>query len=184
MNIRLLFVNNTVSANKTNTVKSNAQTNSINSQSLKYDTVSFGNSEKQLKLNTDKIEKLIAQNDFVIKELEAQKKEKIQDTYRLIALRNNLNRDSSDVGVLKAFGSKVKENEDGTLTISGFKLSSEDLTFSDLGIDGDRLFSRVKNVEGSLYLDGTGIENLDSLETVGGIFAARDTVKSVKNLKV
>lgn len=183
MNIRPLFLNKTVSANKTNAMKSNTQTNSINAQPLKPDTVSFGNSEKQLKLNTAGIEQLIAQNDVVIKELEAQKKEKIQDTYRLIALRNNLNKDSSDIGVLKAYGSKVKENEDGTLTISGFEYFPRDITFSDLGIDGDKVFSRVKTVEGNLYSYGTGVENLDSLETIGGILDARCTVKSAKKLK-
>lgn len=158
MNIRPLFLNNIVPANKTNSMKSNAQTNSIKTQSLKYDTVSFGKNESNIEVATEYIEKLINKNDAEIKRLEAQKKEKIQDTYKLIALRNNLKKDSSDVGVLRALGSIVKENEDGTITISGFKSFSKDLTFSDLGIDKNKVFSRVKNIEEDLYLNSTGIE--------------------------
>lgn len=161
MNIRPLFLNNTVSANKTNAAKSNSQTNSIKAQPLKFDTVSFGKSESNLEVATEYIDKLINANDVEIKKLEAQKKEKIQETYKLIALRNNLKKDSSDIGILKAFGSKVKENEDGTLTISGFEFFPDGLTFSDLGIDGNKIFSRVKKIEEDLHLDDMVMEKTE-----------------------
>lgn len=70
--------------------------------------------------------------------------------------------------IYKYFGINAKEDKDGYLTISEYKQPSKDYSFEDLGIDENKLFEKIKSINGNAYFGGSEITNLGNLEFIGG----------------
>ena len=82
------------------------------------------------------------------------------------------------------FGIDVKEDKDGYLTISEYRQPSIDYTFKDLGIDENKLFEKVKTINGSADFSNSQITDLGNLETINGnAYFSNSQITDLGNLK-
>lgn len=95
------------------------------------------------------------------------------------AIKNN------DVkAIYKYFKTKVKEDENGYLTISIYKQPSRYYTFKDLGIDENKLLEKVKVIEGYVDFEDSQITSLANLEVIRcNAFFSNSQVVDLGNLK-
>lgn len=142
----------------TNRSAQNQRVTKQNLAPLAYDTVSFsGKENKQIEI--DKI------------------KADLKD-----AIKNN---DAKTI--YRYFGIDVDEDKEGYLTISAYKQPSYDYTFEDLGMDENKLFEKVKYIKGNANFYRSRIENLGSIESIGGnvyIRCSKLKQKDFANIKV
>lgn len=120
----------------------------------------------------DVMKAYIAENNFEL-EYSAQEEikdaEKIQETVLKIAdelkdaIKNN------DVkAILGRFGINATADKDGYYTISNYKQPSDDYNFSDIGIDEQRMFSKIKKITGSANFENSAVSNFTTLKEIGG----------------
>ena len=82
------------------------------------------------------------------------------------------------------FGIDVKEDKDGYLTISEYRQPSIDYTFKDLGIDENKLFEKVKTINGSADFSNSQITDLGNLETINGnAYFSNSQITDLGNLR-
>lgn len=70
--------------------------------------------------------------------------------------------------VLEALGIKCKKDSDGLLTISHYGDNNLCYSYSDLGIDENRLFKDIKDIKGNADFRNTEVTSLGNLQTIGG----------------
>lgn len=90
--------------------------------------------------------------------------------------------------IFEYFNIGVKKDKDGLYIISEYRLPSSSYTFADIGIDENKLFTKIKaiqntadfryskvsnlgelrNICGSAYFTNSSVRNLGKLETIGG----------------
>ena len=87
--------------------------------------------------------------------------------------------------IFQYMGIEVEENEDGTLTLSHYRPISQYLSeFRCFGVDGNKLFEKVKAIKGDADFRNSDITNLDSLEEISGDAEFyNSSIESLKNLK-
>lgn len=103
------------------------------------------------------------------------------------------------------FGINVEEDQDGYLTLSKYKQPSRNITYKDLGIDENKLFKKVKiingdgdfrdsnltdlkqlrHINGNAYFGFSQFENLGNLEFIGiNAYFDHSLVTNLGNLKI
>jgi hypothetical protein len=70
--------------------------------------------------------------------------------------------------ILEAFDIKCKKDKDGLLIISEYRLPYSDYTFSDFGIDENKLLKDIKIIKGDAIFNRSQATNLGSVEYIGG----------------
>ena len=86
--------------------------------------------------------------------------------------------------IYEYFGIEVKADKSGLLTISEYRQPLSGLTYSDVGIDENKLFERVKTIKGSADFSESHVRNLGNLESIGGdVRFSNSQVTNLGNLK-
>ena len=70
--------------------------------------------------------------------------------------------------ILEYFGIKVTVDNEGFYIISNYKQPSSDFTFSDIGVDEQKLFSKIKKITGKAVFEDSAVSNFTVLEEIGG----------------
>ena len=70
--------------------------------------------------------------------------------------------------ILEALGITCKKDSDGLLIISHYGDTELDYSYSDLGIDEDRLFKDIKAIEEYAVFGTSKVTNLGNLQSIGG----------------
>ena len=70
--------------------------------------------------------------------------------------------------IYEYFGVEVEADKSGLLTISEYRQPLSDITYSDIGIDENKLFERVKTIKGNADFSDSLITDLGNLESIGG----------------
>ena len=122
---------------------------------LKTDVVSFGQKEN------------ISQTAETGKS-----KKEIQNINKEIAkAKRNLNKaikKNDAEKIFEYFGVKVEKDSNGNLIIEKFSQPSAFYTFSDIGIDEDSLFRKVKAITSDADFSTSSISEMQNLEFIGG----------------
>ena len=122
---------------------------------LKYDTVSFGSNVFDEKKLLENLQKAIAKDDT----------KKILDT----------------------FGIESEEDEDGFLTISYYEqpqIEGKRYKYSDFGIDENKLFEKIKHINGDADFLDSEVSDLGNLESIGGnAYFENSEIKSLGKLE-
>lgn len=86
--------------------------------------------------------------------------------------------------ILKYFNFKVQKDKDGFLTIDKYRQPSNEFTFSDCGIDENKLFEKIKHIENNAYFEGSNLRDLGSLESIGNsVFFENSKITNLGKLK-
>ena len=81
-------------------------------------------------------------------------------------------------------GINAEEDEEGYLTISEYRQPSIDYTFKDLGIDENKLFEKVKTINGSADFSNSQITDLGNLEKINGnAYFSNSQITDLGNLR-
>lgn len=130
--------------------KSDIRNSYPNLSPLKHDTVTFGAIKigvmKEIK-ETNYLEKQVIKIKSDLKE----------------AIENN---DASRI--FEYFGVDVEADKSGLLTISEYRQPLSDITYSDIGIDENKLFERIKTIQGDADFSKSKIRDFGNLRIVGG----------------
>ena len=70
--------------------------------------------------------------------------------------------------IYEYFGIEVKADKSGLLTISEYRQPLSDITYSDIGIDENKLFERVKTIKENADFSDSLITDLGNLKLIGG----------------
>ena len=70
--------------------------------------------------------------------------------------------------IYEYFGVEVEADKSGLLTISEYRQPLSDITYSDIGIDENKLFERVKTIKGNADFSDSLITYLGNLKLIGG----------------
>ena len=70
--------------------------------------------------------------------------------------------------IYEYFGVEVEADKSGLLTISEYRQPLSDITYSDIGIDENKLFERVKTIKGNADFNDSLITDLGNLKLIGG----------------
>ena len=70
--------------------------------------------------------------------------------------------------IYEYFGVEVEADKSGLLTISEYRQPLSDITYSDIGIDENKLFERVKTIKGTADFSDSLITDLGNLKLIGG----------------
>ena len=70
--------------------------------------------------------------------------------------------------IYEYFGVEVEADKSGLLTISEYRQPLSDITYSDIGIDENKLFERVKTIKGNADFSDSLITDLGNLKLIGG----------------
>lgn len=95
--------------------------------------------------------------------------EKLKKEVELIKedLKNAIeNNDAKEI--FKYFGFLKEEDSEGFLTLSKYKQPSQKYTFRNLGIDENKLFEKIKRIEGDVDFKNLQVKNLRNLKSIGG----------------
>jgi len=85
--------------------------------------------------------------------------------------------------IFEYFGSTTEEDEDGFLAIIG-DYGLKEYSYSDVGIDENWLFEKVKKITGNAYFNVSQVKDLGNLEAIGGFANFNGSqVESLGNLK-
>ena len=130
--------------------KSDIRNSYPNLSPLKHDTVTFGAIKigvmKEIK-ETNYLEKQVIKIKSDLKE----------------AIENN---DASRI--FEYFGVDVEADKSGLLTISEYRQPLSYITYSDIGIDENKLFERIKTIQGDADFTNSQVTNLGNLQSIGG----------------
>lgn len=86
--------------------------------------------------------------------------------------------------IFNYFGIIVSVEDDGLFTISEYRQPSCDFTYSDIGIDENKLFEKVKRIKGYADFSNSQITDLRNLQSIGtNAFFEYSQIKSLGNLK-
>ena len=86
--------------------------------------------------------------------------------------------------IYEYFGVEVEADKSGLLTISEYRQPLSDITYSDIGIDENKLFERVKTIKGNADFSDSLISNLGNLESIGrDAWFSNSQVRNLGNLK-
>ncbi len=92
--------------------------------------------------------------------------------------------DLSTKEILELFGIDVYEDEDKKLIISEYKQPSLDFTFGDLGIDENKMFEDIKEIELDADFEYSDLTNLSTLQRIGGnAYFMNSKIKTADNLR-
>lgn len=85
--------------------------------------------------------------------------------------------------IYKYFGYNPKVEKDGSITLSSYR--PPEICLKHLDFDENKLFEKVKRIEGEAYFGNSRLTSLKNLEYVGGkIDIYNSSIKSLGNLKV
>ena len=70
--------------------------------------------------------------------------------------------------IYEYFGVEVEADKSGLLTISEYRQPLSDITYSDIGIDENKLLERVKTIKGNADFSDSLITDLGNLKLIGG----------------
>jgi len=130
----------------------------INDEQLKLDMTN--------KVNFDKAKKL------------ARKINKIKTTL------NNAIETNNQKKIFNYFSIKYSEDENKQITISEYRQPAEDISFSDLNINENKLFENIKEITGNADFKNSQLKSLYKLEKIGGNADFRKTeLLNLGNLK-
>ena len=86
-------------------------------------------------------------------------------------------------GIFNYLGIKTKTNDDGSLTISEYKQPDKNVTFEMFGIDENKLFENVTEIEGDADFLNSNMESLHNLVKVkGNTRFSTSKIKTLSNL--
>ena len=77
-------------------------------------------------------------------------------------------KDSSSQEVLEALGIQCKKDTDGMLIISHYGDLKKTYSYTDLGIDENKLFKDIKEISGNAFLEFSEVSDLGNLQKIGG----------------
>lgn len=87
-------------------------------------------------------------------------------------------------GIFDYLGIKTKTNEDGALTISEYKQPDKNVTFEMFGIDENKLFENVAEIEGDADFLNSNLNSLHNLVKIkGNARFSTSKIESLSNLK-
>lgn len=117
--------------------------------------------DKKLKLSSHAKNEIQKSKKFI------KKAEKIKIDLKE-AIENN-----DAVKIYEYLGFKLKTDKDGFITLD--KYFQPDIPFKMLGIDEQKLFDKVKRIDGDVYLEQSNLKTLSNLEYIGGyLFLKKD----------
>lgn len=70
--------------------------------------------------------------------------------------------------ILKYFSIVVKKAEDGSLIISKYSQPSDEYSFADIGIDENKMFSKISEIKGNANFTKNNLQDVSNLRRVGG----------------
>lgn len=96
-----------------------------------------------------------------------------------IAKSNEMNSEN----IFWYLGIDVEKDEDGFLTLSEYKQPNEFLKFTDVGLDEEKLFAKVKKIKGNANFVGSSLKSLNKLDYVGGNLTLGAQIEDLGDLK-
>lgn len=85
--------------------------------------------------------------------------------------------------ILKHFSIGVKKAEDGSLIVSRYSQPTDEYTFADLGIDENKMFSRISVIEGNANFSKNNLRDVSNLKQVGGNVSIYDSILAIDDFK-
>ena len=85
--------------------------------------------------------------------------------------------------ILDCFAESVEVNEDGLLTVSGYKQPGSFYSYNSIGIDENKLFQYISEIKGDVTFRMSNVTNLGSLKKVDGIIYIADSQLSREDFK-
>ena len=120
----------------------------------------------------DILKDYVSQNSFVVA---YKAKKEISDAEKIKIAVDKITKELKDAiqnndvkAILEYFGINVTDDNNGFYSISNYKQPSSDFTFSDIGIDEQKLFSKIKKITGNAVFDNSALSSFDVLEEIGG----------------
>lgn len=114
----------------------------------------------------------IAENNLKVSE---NAKQEIIDAEKIKTAIDKITNDLKDAiknndvkTILEYFGIKVTVDNEGFYIISNYKQPSSDFTFSDIGVDEQKLFSKIKKITGKAVFEDSAVSNFTVLKEIGG----------------
>ena len=87
-------------------------------------------------------------------------------------------------GIYNYLGIKTKTNDDGSLTISEYKQPDKNVTFEMFGIDENKLFENVTEIEGDADFLNSNLDSLHNLVKIkGNARFSTSKIETLSNLK-
>lgn len=85
--------------------------------------------------------------------------------------------------IFNYFSIKYTQDENNRITISEYKQPTDDISYSDIGIDENKLFQNIKEISGNADFKHSQLESLYQLEKIGGDADFRKTkLSNIGNL--
>lgn len=72
-------------------------------------------------------------------------------------------------------GISAKEDENGLLTVSEFRQPDIGMTYSDIGVEENNLFKKIKEIKGNLQFSNSEVTDLGALSRIEGAVSFRDS---------
>ena len=116
---------------------------------LKHDTVTFGG-------NKIGVIKEMNESNYLEKQVI-----KIKSDLKEAIEKNDAS------SIFEYFGIEVEADQSGLLTISEYRQPSSDITYSDVGIDENKLFEKIKTIQGDADFSNSQVIDLCNLESIG-----------------
>ena len=133
---------------------------------LKHDTVTFGG-------NKIGVIKEMNETNYLEKQVI-----KIKSDLKETIEKNDASR------IFEYFGIDVEADKSGLLTISEYRQPLSDITYSDVGIDENKLFEKIKTIQEDADFTNSQVIDLGKLESIGGdAYFSNSQVRNLGNLK-
>ena len=133
---------------------------------LKHDTVTFGG-------NKIGVIKEMNETNYLEKQVI-----KIKSDLKEAIEKNDASR------IFEYFGIDVEADKSGLLTISEYRQPLSDITYSDVGIDENKLFEKIKTIQEDADFTNSQVIDLGKLESIGGdAYFSNSQVRNLGNLK-
>ncbi len=133
---------------------------------LKHDTVTFGR-------NKIGVIKEMNESNYLEKQVI-----KIKSDLKEAIEKNDAS------SIFEYFGIEVEADKSGLLTISEYRQPLSDITYSDIGIDENKLFERIKTIQGDADFTNSQVIDLCNLESIGrDAYFSNSQVRNLGNLQ-
>ena len=133
---------------------------------LKHDTVTFGG-------NKIGVIKEMNESNYLEKQVI-----KIKSDLKEAIEKNDAS------SIFEYFGIEVEADKSGLLTISEYRQPSSDITYSDVGIDENKLFEKIKTIQGDADFSNSQVIDLCNLESIGrDAYFSNSQVRNLGNLQ-
>ena len=129
---------------------------------LKHDTVTFGG-------NKIGVIKEMNETNYLEKQVI-----KIKSDLKEAIEKNDASR------IFEYFGIDVEADKSGLLTISEYRQPLSDITYSDVGIDENKLFEKIKTIQEDADFTNSQVIDLGNLKSIGG--DANFAASQIRNL--